>query len=58
MKQIKLNILDNLVIDLSYTDNISVIDKFINNESMNTTYIGFFNKKTIYKLKDEKQSLK
>lgn len=54
----KIKDIDNLVIDLSYTDDIVVIDKFINNESMDNTYIGFFNKKTIYKLKDEKQSLK
>ena len=44
----------NLVIDLSYTDDIDVVDKFINNEKMDNTYIGFFDKKTIYKLKDEK----
>ena len=50
----KIKDIDNLVIDLSYTDNIAVIDKFINNENMDNTYIGFFNKKTIYKLKDEK----
>ena len=45
--------IDNFVIDLSYTDDIAVIDKFINNESIDNTYIGFFDKKTIYKLKDE-----
>ena len=50
----KIKDIDNLVIDLSYTDDIAVIDKFINNENMDNTYIGFFNKKTIYKLKDEK----
>lgn len=50
----KIKNIDNLVIDLSYTGDISVIDKFINNEKMDDVYTGFFNKKTIYKLKDEK----
>lgn len=49
----KIKNIDNFVIDLSYTDDIAVIDKFINNESIDNTYIGFFDKKTIYKLKDE-----
>ena len=46
--------IDNLVIDLSHTNNIDIIDKFIKNEYKENTYIGFFDKKTIYKLKDEK----
>lgn len=50
----KIKSIDNLVIDLSYTDGIDVIDKFINRESIDNTYSGFFDKKTIYKLKDEK----
>jgi len=49
LKEIK-----KLVIDLSYTNDIKVIDKFINNEKQENTYIGFFDKKTTYKLKDEK----
>lgn len=50
----KINTIDNMVIDLSYTDDINVIDKFINKDSMDNTYIGFYDKKTIYKLKEEK----
>lgn len=50
----KIKDIDNYVIDLSYTDDIEIIDKFINNEKMEDNYIGFFNKKTIYKLKEEK----
>lgn len=50
----KINTIDNMIIDLSYTDDINVIDKFINKESMDNTYIGFYDKKTIYKLKDDK----
>lgn len=46
--------IDNLVIDLSYTSDSKIIDKFITGEKENNTYTGFFNKKTIYKLKDEK----
>lgn len=46
--------IDNLVIDLSYTENINIIDNFINNEKEENTYTGFFDKRTIYKLKDEK----
>ena len=49
----KIKDIDNYVIDLSYTNDISVIDKFINNENMDNTYIGFFDKKTIYKLKED-----
>lgn len=50
----KISNIDNLVIDLSYTDDIDIIDRFINGENMDNIYTGFFNKKTIYKLKDEK----
>ena len=45
--------INTLIIDLSYTDDISIIDKYINKEVINNTYKGFFNIKTIYKLKDE-----
>ena len=45
---------DNLVIDLSYVDDINVLDKFINGDIIDNVYTGFFDKKTIYKLKDEK----
>ncbi len=45
--------INTLIIDLSYTDDISIIDKYINKEVINNTYKGFFNTKTIYKLKDE-----
>lgn len=50
----KIKEIDNLVIDLSYTEDIDIIDKLINKENINNTYTGFFDKKTIYKLKDEK----
>lgn len=50
----KLGDIDNLVIDLSYTSDSKIIDKFITGEKENNTYSGFFGKKTIYKLKDEK----
>lgn len=50
----KIECINNLVIDLSYTDDISIIDKYINNDKIDNTYTGFFDKKTIYKLKDEK----
>ena len=46
--------ISNLVIDLSYTNDITIIEKFINKESEQNTYTGFFDKKTIYKLKEEK----
>ena len=49
----KIKNINNLVIDLSYTDDISIIDKYINNDTEKDTYTGFFNKKTIYKLKNE-----
>lgn len=44
----------NQIIDLSITKDITIIDKFINKEQMENTYIGFFNTKTIYKLKGDK----
>lgn len=50
----KIKDIDNYVIDLSYTEDMSVIDNFINNEKMDVVYNGFFDKKTIYKLKDDK----
>lgn len=50
----KIKDLINLVIDLSYIDDTSIIDKFINNDKEENAYTGFFNKKTIYKLKDDK----
>ena len=39
--------------DLSHTDNIDIIDKFINNE-IEEGYRGFYNTKTTYKLKGDK----
>lgn len=48
-----LNDIDNLVIDLSYTDNISIIDDYLNNKEEAGNYEGFFNTKTIYKLKGD-----
>lgn len=50
----KIKDIKNLVIDLSYKENIDIIDKFINNEKEENTYTGFLDKKTIYKLKEEK----
>ena len=47
----KLDCIDNLIIDLSYNNDIDIIDKYINREHMDNTYIGFFDKKTIYKLR-------
>ncbi len=44
----------NLVIDLSLQKDINIIDKFINNEKEENTYEGFFNTKTIYKVKGDK----
>ena len=47
----KLSDIDNLIIDLSYNNDIDIIDKYLNKEHMDNTYIGFFDKKTIYKLR-------
>ena len=47
----KLNNIDNLIIDLSYNNNIDIIDKYLNKEHLDNTYTGFFDKKTIYKLR-------
>ena len=47
----KLSNIDNLIIDLSYNNDISIIDKYLNKEHMSNTYTGFFDKKTIYKLR-------
>lgn len=44
----------NLVIDLSLQDGIDIIDKFINNEKEENTYEGFYNTKTIYKVKGDR----
>lgn len=49
----KIGCIDNLVIDLSYNGNIDIIDKFINREEMDNTFSGFFDKDTVYKLKEE-----
>lgn len=49
----KINNIDNLVIDLSFIEDISIIDKFINKDKEDNTYIGFFDKETIYKLKED-----
>lgn len=50
----KIKEIDFLVIDLSYINNINVIDKFLNKEKEDNPYIGFFDEKTIYKLKNDK----
>jgi len=47
----KLSNIDNLIIDLSYNNDIDIIDKYLNKEHMDNTYTGFFDKKTIYKLR-------
>ena len=47
----KLSDIDNLIIDLSYNNDIDIIDKYLNKEHMDNTYTGFFDKKTIYKLR-------
>ncbi len=49
----KIKNIDNFVIDLSYIEDISIIDNFINNEKEENTYTGFFDKETIFKLKEE-----
>ena len=49
----KIKSVNNFIIDLSYIDDIGIIDKYINNNKMDNTYIGFFDKKTVYKLKNE-----
>lgn len=41
----------NMVIDLSYNNDIDIIDSFINNTTEDTGYIGFYDTETIYKLK-------
>lgn len=43
----------NMVIDLSYTDDLNTINKFINEEKEENVYEGFFNTKTIYKLRSD-----
>lgn len=48
-----LKILDNLVIDMSYNDNIDIIDDFLNNKKVNNSYKGFYDTKTIYKLRND-----
>ena len=47
----KLSNIDNLIIDLSYNNDIDIIDKYLNKEHMDNNYTGFFDKKTIYKLR-------
>lgn len=49
----KIDKIDNIVIDLSYIDDISIIDKYINKDKEDNTYTGFFDKETIFKLKEE-----
>lgn len=44
----------NLVIDLSLQDGIDIIDKFINKEEALEDYLGFYNTKTTYKVKGDK----
>lgn len=52
-KKEKLKEIDNLVIDLSYTDDISIIDDYLDNKYIGEGYEGFFNTKTIYKVKGD-----
>ena len=44
-----------IVVDKSYdvdnNNDIDIIDKYLNKEHMDNTYTGFFDKKTIYKLR-------
>ena len=47
-----ISVLDNLVIDLSYTDDISIINKFINKEKEEGNTF-FYDKKTTYKLRGD-----
>lgn len=49
----KIDTIDNFVIDLSYIDDLTIIDKFITNEKEENTYTGFFAKETIFKLREE-----
>ncbi len=49
----ELNDIDDLVIDLSYIDDINIIDDYLNNRKFTDAYEGFFNTKTIYKLKGD-----
>ena len=44
----------NLVIALSLQDGIDIIDKFINKEEALEDYLGFYNTKTTYKVKGDK----
>lgn len=50
----KIKDIGSFVIDLSYVEGIDIIDKFINREFINDTYLGFFDKRTVYKLKEDK----
>lgn len=50
----KIKNISNLVIDLSYVSDISIVDRFINGEDMDECYVGFFDRKTVYKLRDDK----
>ena len=49
----ELNNIENLVIDLSYIEDINIIDDYLNNKKFNNVYEGFYNTKTIYKLKGD-----
>lgn len=49
----KLNELDNLIIDLSYIDDSGVIDNYLSKECFGSDYRGFYDKKTIYKLRGD-----
>lgn len=48
--------IDYYVIDLSFVEDISIIDNFISGEEMEENlYTGFFDKETTYKLKEERK---
>ena len=47
--------IDNHIIDLSYIDNPDIIDKYLNNQKEENPYLGFYNQKTIYKLKGDQE---
>ena len=52
----KIKNIDYYVIDLSFVEDISIIDNFISGEEMEENlYTGFFDKETTYKLKEERK---
>ncbi len=54
----KISNLDYFVIDLSFTEDINIIDDFLNHKKVKDTYIGFFDTKTTYKVKGDKNEKK